>query len=109
VLETSGGADVVIQYVGEFEVTTPLYTEDPELIEFVSGVGSVSKPVYSIVEYDWDEVDLGAVDFTEDGQLTADILGESLLKVRYKTRYMKWLVTSPTLPDVQFILRSIDE
>jgi len=109
VLETSGGDDVVIQYVGEFEVTTPLYTEDPELIEFVSGVGSVSKPVYSIVEYDWDEVDLGAVDFTEDGQLTADILGESLLKVRYKTRYMKWLVTSPTLPDVQFILRSIDE
>lgn len=109
-LDTSGGSDVVIQYLGEFSETVPDQddAEDYEIVEFVSGQGSVSKPIYDIVSREWLQDSLGSVTSSEDGTLVAEESGESLLGIVYKSKYKKWLVTSPTIKDVQFILRPVE-
>jgi hypothetical protein len=108
-LVTSGGDDVSITYLGIFEETYPDTDDDPEVVEFVNGSGSTDKYVYGKVSTVWMKDDLGEVYYDEDGTLTSEVYGESLLKIRYTIRYRKWRVTSATLSDVQFILRSIDE
>lgn len=110
-LDTSGDEEVSISYLGIVEETYPTYDDDtePELVEFQNGVATVSKPIYGIVEYTWIGTDLGGLVFSEEGQLESDISGESLLEIRYITKYMRWLANSTNLADVQYILRAIDE
>jgi hypothetical protein len=108
-LVTSGGDDVSITYLGVFEETYPDTDDDPEVVEFINGSGSTDKYIYGKVSTTWLKDDLGEVYYDEDGTLTSEVYGESLLKIRYTIRYRKWQVTSSTLTDVQFILRSIDE
>ena len=106
---TSGGYDISIEYLGVFEETYPPLTEDPETVEFVNGAATTSKNIYGIVERNWVRDDLGGITPSEDGHLTSEVLGESLMKLRYTIRYRKWRVVSPVLPEVQFILRPVDE
>ena len=108
-LVTSGGYDISIEYLGVFEETYPPLTEDPETVEFVNGAATTSKNIYGIVERNWVRDDLGGITPSEDGHLTSEVLGESLMKLRYTIRYRKWRVVSPVLPEVQFILRPVDE
>jgi len=109
-LDTSGGDTIYIEYLGVEEATVP-GPDDPETverIEFIGGTGSTSKPIYSINSLSWVNDSLGSVISSEDGTLTADILGESLLEISYTTKYYKWKVTSPELKHVQFILRPVN-
>ena len=108
-MTTSGGTDVVINYIGIEEATVPPLTEDMELVEFIDGAGSVSKPLYNIIDSEWVRDPLGAITPSEDGSLVAEVLNESLLKIRYQTKYHVWEVRSPTLPDIQCSLRFADE
>jgi len=110
-LDTSGGTSVLIEYLGVVtENMPPADSELPyELIEFVNGTGKTSKPIYTRNTIDWVMDSLGAITFAEDGTLTSEIPGESLLKITYVTKYHKWKVTSPTIKDVQCILRPVHE
>ena len=67
--------------------------------------GSVSKPIYSIVSstYGTNE-SLGSITFAEDGRITTEIKNESMLSIRYKTKYHVWRVTSTNVKDVQCVL-----
>jgi len=110
-LDTSGGTSVLIEYLGV--VTENMHSIDSEvpyeLIEFVNGSGHVSKPIYVRNTIEWVMDSLGGITFAEDGTLTSEIPGESLLKITYTTKYHKWLVTSPNIKDVQCILRPVHE
>jgi len=110
-LDTSGGTSVLIEYLGVVIENMPLAgSEVPyELIEFVNGTGHVSKPIYARNTIEWVMDSLGGITFAEDGTLTSEIPGESLLKIAYTTKYHKWLVTSPTIKDVQCVLRPVHE
>jgi len=110
-LATSGGESVLIEYLGVVtENMPPADSELPyELIEFVNGTGNVSKPIYTKNTIEWVMDSLGGITFAEDGTLTSEIPGESLLKITYTTKYHKWLVTSPNIKDIQCILRPLHE
>lgn len=108
-LDTSGGSDVVITYIGVEDTTqVPPEDEEAELVEFIDGTGSTSQPIYSIVDSEWVRDSLGAITFSEDGTLESEVKDESLLKIRYITKYHVWEVTSPTLPDIQCSLRLVE-
>ncbi len=65
-----------------------------EIVEFIGGTGKTQFPIYEIIEYQWLIDDLGLVAFLEDGTLTVNSLNgtESLLQIKYKTKYWKWVV-----------------
>lgn len=107
ILDTSGGSTVRVDYLGVVTETIPEPTEDVpyELVEFVNGTGNTSKPIYGIISTSWVMDVLGGIISSEDGTLVSDVLGESLLKIVYTTKYHLWKVTSPSVSDVQCILR----
>ena len=112
-LETSGGIQVTIdKYQYPIEETIPVVKkqedEEWEYIEFIDWVGNTSYPIYGIVDYDWIEEDLGAFQISENGTLTIinqnAVPSESLLKIKYITKYWKWTVTGPVDKKVQFFI-----
>lgn len=112
---TSTDSNVSITYRGIREPDYPITPDDegeavdPELIEIVDGAGSVSKPIYSIVSASYGTNDnLGSITFSEDGNLTTEIKNESLLSIRYKTKYHVWEVTSTNVKDVQCVLDFVE-
>ena len=127
-LETSGEPDISIdRYIYPREPITPIQSDDPdwdsetmeigeddwEVVEFIEHVGTTSKPIYSVVESDWIEDDLGAFQISEDGTLsiinTTSVPGESLLRIKYRTKYWEWTVSGPTDRPVQFYVPEIEE
>lgn len=94
----TGGPWVAIEAMGEVE---ELIVD--EEVEFVGGKTSLSKPCYGITSAVWREVSLGAVIAAEDGSLSAAVEGESLLKVSYNTRYLKYILTNPQPNTVQVV------
>lgn len=111
-LTTAGGSSVVITYLGVVEENMPIPTDtDPnpsELVEFINGTGSVSKPIYGdLISHEWVLDSLGAVTPAEDGTLESELKDESLLRVRYITRFHLWEVSSPVIADVQCHLRLV--
>jgi hypothetical protein len=108
---TSTDADVEIVYIGVEEPDYPITPDDegedvdPEIIEIVDGEGSVSRPIYEIVTSSYETHDnLGSITFSEDGKITTEIKNETVLSIRYKTKYHVWEVTSPNVNDVQCVL-----
>lgn len=96
-LFTSGGSDIVIDY---HESSYETLTEE---IEIVQGEGSVSKPIYEKVSQTYkDNTILGNATYNEDGSITTDVEGQSLLTITYKTKYYKWTVKSTEIEKVQF-------
>lgn len=117
-LETSGGSAVTIQkatnYISEIiPVVESAGDSEWEVIEFIDWVGKTQYPIYSIVDMDWIEDDLGAIQISEDGTLTvinqSNVPSESLLRIKYKTQYWKWTVTGPINKEVQFYVPEIEE
>lgn len=111
-LETSGGLVISMEkYSFPIEEERPI-EEDWEIIEFIDWVGSTSSPIYDIIDYDWIEEDLGDLNnsaefqILEDGTLTAlnqDIVpSESLLRIRYITKFWQWTVRCAEDKEVQF-------
>ena len=90
--------DAIIELMGIVEEVIT------ETIEIVEGSGTVSKPIYSedtsLREYI--DTQLGAVTFSENGNLTTEISGQSLLKITYTTKYREYLVTGIGICDAQF-------
>lgn len=96
VLETSGGTWVTIidEGISEEEIT--------EQIEIISGEGSVSKPMYSKISDEYRQFDLGEITFSEDGQIGTAVDGNSLVEIKYITKYYLFRVSDPNIEDVQF-------
>jgi hypothetical protein len=97
-LKTSGGNWVTIEEIGETEETLI------ELVEIVAGAGSVSKPIYEEITADreYKQTQLGAVTFSENGNLTTEVVGQSLLSITYITKFKQFIVKSPDIESVQF-------
>lgn len=81
-------------------------TEEWEYVEFIDWVGKTRYPIYELIDSDWEEENLGAFQISEEGTLTIinqeSVPGESLLKIKYKTKYWKWTVTGLEGKHVQF-------
>lgn len=79
-----------------------------EEVEFVSGEGKTEKPIYDLVKVDYhDNLQLGVVDWSEDGTLTTEVAGQSLCTLDYKTKYWKWLTTDAVAEPVQFWTKAV--
>jgi hypothetical protein len=110
-LETSGGPIVTIQREDYPIIEQIPVVEDNEfeweIVEFLEWTGKTSYPIYEIVEYEWIEEDLGDITFKEEGTLTVDSSlydAESLLRIKYNTKYWKWTVTGVTDKHTQFFV-----
>lgn len=90
--------DVTIELMGTVEETIT------ETIEIVEGSGTVSKPIYSenTAAREYLDTQLGAVTFYENGNLTTEISGQSLLSITYTTKYREYIVRSSNLGQAQF-------
>jgi len=113
-LETSGGFDIsIFKDINPIEEQIPLATDEWEIVEFIEYTGTTSLPIYEVVDYEWLQEDLGAFQISEEGTLTCinqtQDPSESLLKIKYKTKYWKWVVTCPDVRHVQFYVPEIEE
>jgi len=85
----------------------PITEELEEEVEVVSGSGKVNKPCYAISSVDYKtSANLGAVTISEDGSLTTSTAGNSLVTVKYVTKYWLWTAYDPDKENVQFILEA---
>ena len=114
-LEHSGGSspDTPV-YLGVVTETYPPLTENPERLEFVAGFATTAKPVYGGLQVDWIRENLGSITYSEDGRVecsnkTGPTDGYSLADVRYTTKYKLWKVNNGAEPDVQYILRVLND
>jgi hypothetical protein len=119
VLDHTGSSGVIDpEYMGVIEVVYPFEDEDPEVVEFVAGYASSSKPMYDkylngdgyTIERTWLTEPLGAITYLEDGQMEAEVKdgsseGYSLAAIRYLTRYHLWKIDNGTEEKVQYILK----
>nr|WP_284152028.1 hypothetical protein [Desulfofustis limnaeus] len=101
-LSSSGGDWVSVEPMGEVEEIVE------EQVELFGGVGRLSKPCYGLVSVDWRQRQLGALIYSEDGTVQAEVAGASLALVRYRTRYWRWLARNGRVEDVQFV-REVDD
>lgn len=95
-LRTSGGGWVGI--VDEGVVSEILV----ETVEIVSGEGRVAKPLYEKLGHQYKQASLGAITPSEDGHLSSETPGNSLVEVTYQTKYHLFRVSSDRIEDVQF-------
>lgn len=90
VLETSSDDYVVIESKG---VVEELIKE--EVVEIIDGKGSVSKPIYKVKKYYYQDDDLGSFDFQEEGSIAIDAGdGNSILVLSYYTKFREYRVIS---------------
>lgn len=97
----SGGSWVAVEKYGAVE---ELITE---LVEIIKGSGTVDKPIYSLVDYEYAKTILGAITYNEDGTISTEVAGQSLVTITYKTKYWSWKVTDPNIEDVQFWVEEV--
>jgi hypothetical protein len=83
-------------------------SDESEQVEFKAGGGNVSKPVYGDLVVDWLERDLGILEATEEGDLTAAVVENSLARVEYSTKFYSFLVTDDKIEDVQVYPEVVD-
>ncbi len=67
-----------------------------EEVEFIDGVGKTQKPIYKVLDSEWSFRNLGSFQISEDGTLTLvdenAEYGESVLRIRYETKYWLWTI-----------------
>ncbi len=105
-----------------------------EVVEFIDWTASVTKPVYEapnttgnrsnpnsdggvcppgVIEFEWIETNLGAFTIDEDGTITItdqdSVPSESLMRIKYTTKYWRWTVTGPLDIPVQFYVPELEE
>jgi hypothetical protein len=95
-LKTSGGSWVTIADDGikDEELT--------DLVEIVAGEGKTRKPIYSMTGHTYKQAVLGAITIAEDGRVTTEISGNTLIEIIYTTKYRQFTARSPQIEDVQF-------
>ena len=74
-----------------------------------AGFADASRPIYGQLAIEWLREQLGAITYSEDGKLEAEVKdgptdGYSLCAIRYLTKYHKWKVRNEAAEDVQYIL-----
>ena len=86
-------------------------TEDlEEVVEVVEGKGNVSKPIYSIQTITWLYANLTGITFESDQtefKTTHATNKESLVKINYKTRYVRFDVAAFPEAQVQFLVKDV--
>lgn len=86
-------------------------TEDlEETVEVLDGKGSVSHPIYQVDALEWLYVDLTGVVFEVDSSeftTTHATNKESLLKISYKTRYLRFNASAFPNAEVQFLVKDV--
>jgi len=79
-------------------------TIEDEYVIFSSWIGSASKPINSILNYEWVGKSLGTVHKVKGtNSLTADRSkhdGYGVIRLNYTTRYDRWKISSPEEADV---------
>lgn len=127
-LETSGNPGITVnKHIYAREPIIPMQPDDPdwddesmivgeddwEVVEFINHTGTTSKPIYNVIDSVWITEPLGAFQISEDGTLTITnpdaVPGESLLRIKYRTKYWEWTVSGPTDRPVQFYVPELDE
>jgi hypothetical protein len=99
----SGGPWVGIEPMG-----SAMETITAEQIEIVNGAGKTSKPIYEMLNRDYKQVVLGFINFGEDGTLKTEIVGQSLVQLKYQTMYWKFRVTDPQKEAVQCYVEEVE-
>jgi hypothetical protein len=113
-LDHSGGPWVgEPEYLGVIEEIFPPETEPAEQVEFVAGFANSARSIYGGLRVTWLREQLGAVVFSEDGRLEAELKtgrtdGYSLAEIRYLTRYHLWRVRDDRGEPVQFFMREVE-
>lgn len=74
---------------------------ETKTIEIVGGAGQLPLPVWVVAGYDYQEADLGVLTAVDDGTVTTEIAGNSLVEITWATRYHQFLVHDPRAEDVQ--------
>lgn len=78
-------------------------------IEIINGSGVSSKPIYEVREHEYTgRTDLGGITTTEEGVVTCVTAGESILALKYFSRYRQWRVINTDVEQVQFILKTVE-
>jgi len=116
-LLTSGGTDIsIVKDVNPIEANIPVDfspNEEWEYVEFIDWVGTTQYPIYEIIDWEWVSDDMGAFQISENGTLTviaqSDTLKESLLRIKYKTKYWKWTVRGPSNSHAQVFVPELVE
>lgn len=114
-MKTSGGSWVDIGVGKTILEERPFNEDNPtetELVEIVNGYGKLSKPYYghntynpdNSVNLQWLQTNLGIDTILEDGTIECTIKGQSLIRLRYFTKYHRWIVKDAEIEDVQFYL-----
>ncbi len=118
-LETSGGDSISInKTLAAVTANIPVDFDDSdnpeewEYVEFVDWVGTTSYPIYSVISWEWLSEDLGSFQLSENGTLTCTSKtgnSESLLGIKYVTKYWKWTVTGPESRHAQLYVPELAE
>jgi len=78
-----------------------------EEVEIVSGSGKVNEFCYGLTSTDYKtSTNLGVISITEDGEVTSEVVGNTLVTIKYITKYWAWDASNPDKESVQFILEA---
>ncbi len=98
-LKTSELTNIEIKPLGIIE---EIIEED---LVITNGESSTTYPVYGIISQAYtDRTDLGVIVSTEEGRITSSINGNSIVTLKYTTRYWLWDTFDTDSEKVQFIL-----
>lgn len=109
-LTHSGGEPVPdAEYMGVVEALYPPEDEPAERVEFKAGFADAARPIYGQLAIEWVREQLGAITYSEDGKLEAELKdgpteGYSLCDIRYLTKYHMWTVRNEAAEGVQYLL-----
>ena len=65
-----------------------------EIVTISDGRGRLSAPWYGTLSFEWMYRDLGSVEVNESGGIRSGVIGNSVLKIVYVTRYHRFLAVS---------------
>lgn len=85
-LDDSAEGALSLIYQGVFSETLEL-----PAVEIVRGHGSLSDPSYAVLLSDYIHTDLGEITVEENGNITTEIKGQSLIGLSYSTKYHKYV------------------
>lgn len=100
-LTHTGGYWVQIEPLGPDGIET---RSEAEVVEFVDGAGRTRYPVYAQSVVTWEpNNNLGTITFSEDGDLTSSVVGDSLLALTYQTKCKLWRVRNSRAEQLQLV------
>lgn len=84
------------------------FREEEELVEIFKGQGNTQYPIYDILSLEWEATNLGGIVHALDG---TDVFAvgpqfNSLVRIKYRTRFLNYRVVSSSGHPAQFLLES---